>query len=44
MMEKDFERFSVYGFSIDYPKDARIEFNPKARRGEGYIVSISLIR
>lgn len=38
MMEKDFERFSVYGFSIDYPNDARIEFNPKARRGEGDIV------
>ncbi len=37
-MDPDFERFSVYGFSIDYPKEARIEFNPKSRRGEGDIV------
>lgn len=38
MTDKDFERFSVYGFSIDYPNDARVEFNPKARRGEGDVV------
>ncbi|MGD0175220.1 MAG: hypothetical protein ABSC50_00140 [Candidatus Bathyarchaeia archaeon] len=37
-MDPDFERFSVYGFSIDYPKEARIEFNPKSRRGEGDVV------
>jgi hypothetical protein len=37
-MDPDFERFSVYGFSISYPKEARIEFNPKTRRGEGDIV------
>jgi len=37
-MEQDYERFSVYGFSIDYPKDTRIEFNPKNRRGEGDVV------
>ncbi len=37
-MEQDFEQFSVYGFSIEYPKDLRIEFNPKSRRGEGDLV------
>jgi len=37
-MEQNFERFSVYGFSIDYPKDTRLEFNPKSRRGEGDVV------
>lgn len=37
-MEQDFEQFSVYGFSIEYPKDLRIEFNPKSRRGEGDVV------
>lgn len=33
-----FERFSVYGFSIDYPKKCRIEFNPKNRRESGDVV------
>lgn len=37
-MEEDFERFSIYGFSIDYPKDCRLEFNPKSRRGAGDVV------
>ncbi len=37
-MEQDFEQFSVYGFSIDYPNDSRVEFNPKSRRGEGDVV------
>ncbi len=37
-MEQDSEQFSVYGFSIDYPRDSRIEFNPKTRRGEGDVV------
>ena len=38
LMEQDLEKFSIYGFSIDYPKDLRIEFNPKSRRGEGDVV------
>ena len=37
-MDIAFERFSVYRFSIHYPSDVRIEFNPKSRRGEGDIV------
>jgi len=37
-MDKDFESFSIYGFSVDYPKDSRVEFNPKGRRGEGDVV------
>lgn len=37
-MEQDLEQFSVYGFSIDYPKDSRVEFNPKSRRGQGDVV------
>lgn len=37
-MTKDFERFSVYGFSIDYPNVCRVEFNPKSRREAGDIV------
>ena len=39
MSEDDgFERFSVYGFSIDYPKKCRVEFNPKSRHGSGDVV------
>jgi hypothetical protein len=37
-MEQGFEHFSVYGFSIDYPEDSHVEFNPKSRRGEGDVV------
>ncbi len=37
-MEQELERFSVYGFSIEYPKDSRVEFNPKSRRLAGDIV------
>ncbi len=37
-MEQEFEHFSIYGFSIEYPKDSRVEFNPKSRRVEGDIV------
>jgi hypothetical protein len=37
-MNPNFERFSVYGFSIEYPEDARVEFNPKSRRSEGDVV------
>jgi hypothetical protein len=37
-MEQEFEKFSLYGFSIEYPKDSRIEFNPKGRRNQGDVV------
>jgi hypothetical protein len=33
-----FERFSVYGFSIKYPDVCWFEFNPKSRREKGDIV------
>jgi hypothetical protein len=32
------ERFSVYGFSIDYPPVCRFEFNPKSTRKKGDVV------
>ena len=35
---QNFESFSVYGFSIDYPPVCRIEFNPKSLREKGDIV------
>jgi len=34
---RDFERFSIYGFSIGYPKECRVEFNPKSRRESGHV-------
>lgn len=33
-----FEKFSVYGFSVDYPTVCRVEFNPKSRREAGDVV------
>ena len=38
MSVSGFEKFSVYGFSIDYSMVCRIEFNPKSRRNAGDIV------
>ena len=38
MANADFEKFSVYNFSIDYPPVCRVEFNPKSRREGGDIV------
>lgn len=38
MKDSNLERFSVYGFSIDYPPVCRVEFNPKSRREKGEIV------
>ena len=35
MLSDGFERFSVYGFSIDYVRGSRVEFNPKSREVEG---------
>jgi Zn-finger nucleic acid-binding protein len=33
-----FERFSIYGFTIDYPEECRVEFNSKSRRETGDVV------
>jgi len=30
--------FSVYNFSIGYPRECRVEFNPKSRREAGDII------
>jgi hypothetical protein len=39
LLEKsNFETFSVYKFSIDYPNVCRVEFNPKSRRESGDVV------
>ena len=38
MKSEGFEKFSVYGFSIDYPQVCRVEFNPKSRRESGDVV------
>lgn len=38
MKSENFEKFSVYGFSIDYPPVCRVEFNPKSRRESGDVV------
>lgn len=38
MQSENFEKFSVYKFSLDYPKVCRVEFNPKSRREGGDIV------
>ena len=37
-MNEEFENFSIYGFSINYPKECRVEFNPKSRRESGDVV------
>ncbi len=34
-MDGSFENFSMYGFSIDYPKVCSIQFNPKLKREVG---------
>ena len=38
MADAEFEKFSVYNFSIEYPPVCRVEFNPKSRREAGDIV------
>jgi hypothetical protein len=38
LQTSDFEKFSVYRFSIVYPPVCRVEFNPKSRRESGDIV------
>jgi hypothetical protein len=32
---ESFERFSIYGFALDYPEACRVEFNAKNRRESG---------
>ena len=34
-MKRNFEHFRLYGFSIDYPDECRVEFNNKSRRQSG---------
>jgi len=34
-LKGDFENFSMYGFTIDYPDACRVEFNSKSRRESG---------
>lgn len=38
MEDSDHELVALYGFSAKYPKTARLEFNPKARREKGDLV------
>lgn len=33
-----FERFSMYKFAIDYPDTWRVEFDPRSRRVEAYVI------
>jgi len=37
-LQNAFENFSMYGFTIDYPEECRVEFNSKNRREAGDIV------
>lgn len=37
-MTNSFENFSIYGFSLDYPEESRVEFNSKGRRESGDVV------
>ena len=37
-MKDSFENFSIYGFSLDYPEESRVEFNAKSRRESGDVV------
>ncbi len=34
-LNNDFEKFSMYGFAIDYPTECRVDFNSKSRREKG---------
>ena len=34
-VKANFERFSMYSISVDYPNDSRVEFNSKGRRETG---------
>jgi hypothetical protein len=38
LAKEGFENFSVYNFSVDYPKVCRLEFNSKSTRQKGDIV------
>jgi hypothetical protein len=37
-IDEGFEKFSVYGFSIVYPKECRVEFNYKSMRTAGDVI------
>ena len=34
----EYQQFSVYGFSVNYPSGCRVEFNPKSKEHEGDVV------
>jgi len=36
-LKSDFENFSMYGFTVDYPEACRVELNPKSRREAGEV-------
>jgi hypothetical protein len=38
LLDQSFDRFSVYGFSLDYLKGLHVEFNPRSKEGEGDVV------
>ncbi len=38
LAQAEFEKFSVYNFSMNYPPVCRVEFNPKSRREGGDVV------
>ncbi|MGP8128852.1 MAG: hypothetical protein ACLP9D_13735 [Candidatus Bathyarchaeia archaeon] len=37
-VQDSYENFSIYGFSLDYPEECRVEFNAKSRRESGDVV------
>ncbi len=37
-MSFDYQQFSIYGFSVNYPTGCRVEFNPKSKEYEGDVV------
>ena len=37
-VKDSYENFSIYGFSLDYPEECRVEFNSKSRRESGDVV------
>ena len=37
-VKDSYENFSIYGFSLDYPEECRVEFNAKSRRESGDVV------
>jgi hypothetical protein len=38
VLKDDFENFSMYGFTVDYPETCRVELSSKSRRDAGDVV------